>query len=218
MTKPLILVGAGGHASVLAEVLNILQHSLVGFTDIRAADADSLLTGLNYLGDDASVLSSHAPTAIRLVNGLGSSGEITRRAMIFKYFTTEHYQFTNIIHPTAWLSPSAKHGQGLQMLAGAIVNAGATLGENVLINSRAIIEHHCKIDNHSHIASGAVICGDCHIGHSVHVGAGAVVNQGITIGDGAIIASGAVVITDVPAGSLVAGVPAQLKIRNKSHE
>ncbi len=211
MNKPLILIGGGGHATVLAELANDLQLPMLGFTEAQAHDRHSLLTGLDFLGDDSVIFSSHKPDEIRLINGLGSTGKIKRRETLFSHFTAEGYGFTDLIHPTSYLSPSLSHGQGLQALAGAIINTGARLGDNVLINSRALVEHHCVIGSHSHIASGAVLCGTCQIGESVHIGAGAVINQGITIGDGAIIASGAVVIADVPDGSLMAGVPAQQK-------
>ncbi len=49
------------------------------------------------------------------------------------------------------------------------------------------------------------------IGNRVWIGGGAFINPGVTIGDDAVIASGAVVIHDVPAGTLVAGVPAEVK-------
>lgn len=211
MNKPLILVGGGGHAAVLAELSTDLQLPVLGFTEVRAPDTCVLLTGLDFLGDDSVIFAAHRPDAVSLINGLGSTGKITRRATLFNHFTAEGYGFTDLIHPTGYISPSVSHGQGLQVLAGAIINTGARLGDNVLINSRALVEHHCVIGHHTHIASGAVLCGACQIGESVHIGAGAVINQGITVGDGAIIASGAVVIADVPDGSLMAGVPAQQK-------
>ena len=213
MNKSLILVGGGGHAAVLAEIINGLQQPLLGFTDIQPPDADTLLAGLNFLGDDPAILSSHSPDEVSLVNGLGSTGDIKHRATLFNRFIAKHYGFADIIHPTACLSPSVSYGQGLQILAGAIVNTGAQLGDNVLINSRALVEHHCTIGDHTHIASGAVLCGACQIGQSVHIGAAAVINQGITIGNGAIIASGAVVIADVPTDNLAVGVPA----KNRPH-
>jgi len=211
VTKSIVLIGGGGHAAVLAETLKVLHRPVLGFTNAEADTSDTLPGEPAFLGDDSQLLSTYGPDEIELINGLGSSGAIGKRETIFNRFTTEGYGFTDIIHPAAYLSPTATYGQGLQMIAGAIVNTAAQLGNNVLINSRALVEHHCFIGNHSHIASGAVLCGACRIGESVHVGAGAVINQGITVGNGAIIASGAVVIKDVPTGSLVAGVPAQGK-------
>ena len=47
------------------------------------------------------------------------------------------------------------------------------------------------------------------IGHDVWIGHGAIILPGRTIGNGAVIAAGAVVTKDVPAYSIVAGVPAK---------
>jgi sugar O-acyltransferase (sialic acid O-acetyltransferase NeuD family) len=212
VTKPLIILGGGGHAAVLAETLSLLQRPALGFTDVQApADAG----WLDYLGDDATMQATYTAGEVTLINGVGSNGAITRRAELFEECIAAHYSFGDVIHPSAWLSPSATHAQGLQILAGAVVNTRAQLGNNVLINSHAVVEHHCTVGDHCHIASGAVVCGDCHIGRAVHIGAGAVINPGTSIGDGAVIASGAVVIADVTAGYLMAGVPAQAKNQGK---
>ena len=48
------------------------------------------------------------------------------------------------------------------------------------------------------------------IGENVWVCEGARINRGVTIGDNAIIAAGAIVTKDVPANSIVAGIPAKV--------
>lgn len=48
------------------------------------------------------------------------------------------------------------------------------------------------------------------IGNNVWIGAKATILKGVTIGDGAIIAAGAVVVTNVPANTIVGGVPARM--------
>lgn len=208
----LILLGAGGHATVLAEVLQTAGEPLLGLCAPRPP-TPGLLTALPYLGDDGAA-ERHHPDTVRLVNGLGSTTGTTARAEIFRRFREAGYPFAEVCHPSAIISPSAHTGEGLQALAGSLINSEARLGDNVLINSHAVVEHHCDIGDHCHIASGAVLCGNCQLEPGVHVGAGAVVKQGVHIGTGAVIAAGAVVITDVPPHTLVAGVPARIKREN----
>ncbi len=216
MTDPtstnLILLGAGGHATVLAEILQLAGEPL---PDLCAPHPPTpgLLANLSYLGNDEAA-EQHDPDTVRLVNGLGSSANTSARAEIFQRFRAAGYHFAGVHHPSAIISPSAHTGEGLQALAGSLINSEARLGDNVLINSHAVIEHHGEIGNHCHIASSAVLCGDCQLAAGVHVGAGAVVKQGVRIGIGAVIAAGAVVIADVPAHTLVAGVPARIKREN----
>lgn len=49
------------------------------------------------------------------------------------------------------------------------------------------------------------------IGNNVWIGDNVVILGGVTIGDGAVIAASAVVISDIPANSMAAGVPAKIK-------
>ncbi len=211
-SPPLILLGAGGHATVLTEILQQAGEPLLGLCAPRPP-APGLLAALAYLGDDAAA-ERHAPDAVQMINGLGSSAAATARAEIFRRFRKAGYRFADVRHPSAIVSPSARTGAGLQALAGCLINSEARLGDNVLINSHAVVEHHCDIGDHCHVASGAVLCGGCQLEAGVHVGAGAVVKQGVHIGAGAVIAAGAVVIADAPPHSLVAGVPARIKREN----
>lgn len=52
--------------------------------------------------------------------------------------------------------------------------------------------------------------GKIEIHSNVFIGAGATIMYGVTIGENSIVAAGAVVTKDVPAGSVVGGVPARL--------
>lgn len=208
--RPVILLGAGGHASVLLEILQAGNLSVLGLAGPAPAEAEGLLSPLTYLGDDESIL-QYARDDVRLINGIGSVGNSHLRQKVYQQFADAGFTFASLTHPAAILSPSLKHGPGLQVMAGAIIQAEVRLAENVIVNSAALLEHHCHVSAHCHIASAATLCGGVRLGDGVHVGAGATINQGITVGDGAIIASGCVVIRDVAAGTLVAGVPGMEK-------
>jgi sugar O-acyltransferase (sialic acid O-acetyltransferase NeuD family) len=209
MNRPVILLGGGGHAKVLAEILLRLNREIIGFTDPGAGT--TLFNTIPHLGTDEAVL-DHGVDEVSLVNGLGSVGDSGARQKLFSTFSAKGYRFSGVSHPGAIISTmDVTTGQGCQILAGAVINPGTQLGENVIVNSGAVVEHDCQIGNHVHISPGAVICGNCTIGEGSHIGAGAVVIQGIEIGNGAIIAAGSVVISNVAPATLIAGVPGKAK-------
>lgn len=211
-----ILIGAGGHAKVLLDTLNLLGISVSGVCD-PLQPASGGLSRLRRYVDDDTVLSLNT-TTIRLINAIGSTRDTGKRSEIYRKYKINGFHFMSVIHPASSVSQlDMDVGEGLQALAGSVINASVSLGENVLVNSNAIVEHDCTIGSHTHVASGATVCGGCLVGEKVHIGAGAVIRQGITIGSGSVIASGAVVIDDVKPYSLLAGVPAKVK-RFLNHE
>jgi sugar O-acyltransferase (sialic acid O-acetyltransferase NeuD family) len=211
-----LLIGAGGHAKVLLDTLLLLDIIVSGVCD-PLQPASGGLTRLHWYANDNAILQMN-PLHTRLVNAVGSTGNTGQRCNIYHKFKTGGFHFHSVIHPTSYVSQlDMEIGEGLQALAGSVINTCVNLGENVLVNSRAVVEHDCTIGAHTHVASGAIICGGCLVGENVHIGAGAVIKQGITIGSGSVIAAGAVVIADVPPFSLMAGVPAEMK-RMLPHE
>ena len=163
-------------------------------------------TPVPYAGTEWDV-----PADALLVNGLGSVRSAVARARLWDLMKRRPAgaKFINVIHPAASIDPSAILGEGVQILAGAIVAGRAHLGDDVIVNTRAVVEHDCFIGDHSHIAPGAVLCGDVTVGARTHVGAGATVVQGVTLGHDVTVGAGAVVIRDVAPGRTVVGCPAK---------
>lgn len=207
MTDPasmVIVLGAGGHARMLAQFLRHAGHTVIGHVcpEHDAAEVDE------WLGTDAD-LSRLLGKGVLVANGVGSVGRPHARRRAFAAAQLAGAQFVNFVHPAAVIDPAASLGRGGQVLAGAIIQPGSRSGDNVLINSGALIEHDVRIGDHAHVAPRACLCGDVKLGCDVHVGAGAIVMQGLTIGDGAVIGAGAVVTRPVAAGITVVGNPAR---------
>lgn len=207
---PVLVIGGGGHAKVVVDTLLENSTKILGIVD-PLQPMGSAFSHIPWIANEDE-LSNYDPTEIELINAVGSIKETTRRFEIFKKFKTLGFNFRSIRHPSSVVSKiDISSGEGLQVMAGAVINVSASLGDNVLINTRAVVEHDTTIGSNTHVASGAVICGGCLVGENVHVGAGSTVNQSLTIGSGSVIASGSVIIDNVQPFSLVAGVPAKVK-------
>lgn len=202
MSRPVIVIGGGGHAGVVIDLLRLREHEVVGVVDPALVGSTDHCHGVELLGDD-SVVISHDSQAVALANGVGSTASTDGRAAVFQKFSNKGYAFLTLVHPSAVVASNVKLGEGCQVMAGAVLQCGVTLAGNVLVNTRAAIDHDCRIGANVHVAPGATLSGNVVVEDDVHIGTGAVVVQSVTIGRGSHIGAGAVAAQDLPAKSLV---------------
>jgi len=208
LNYPVIILGGGGHAKVLIDALRLNSIEILGLTDSNSAKYGKMFLGIPVLGSD-EIIEMHAPESVRLVNGVGTIRDAAHRTRLFERYRHRGYQFANIVHPSAIIAGDVVLSEGVQIMAGAVIQAGCHIGINTIINTQAAVDHDCLLGNHVHISPGVTLCGMVQVGESTHVGSGATVIQGITIGRNSLIAAGSVVIRDVPDATMVAGVPAK---------
>ncbi len=191
---PLLIIGAGGHASVLAEIIKIRQLLVLG---VVALNEQPIKGYEQYpcLGNDDSI-KNYDPATVRLVNAIGtiSVEANAKRGSLFKKYKTLGYQFATLIHPAAVVSSTAHIQEGAQVMAGAIIQSNTTIGHNTIINTRASIDHDCQIGNSVHIAPSATLSGGVTVGDYTFIGAGATIIQGRMIAENEMIRAGTLVI------------------------
>lgn len=208
MTKPVLVIGGGGHAKVVIDALKKDGRHVLGIVD-PSFDVGDLVLNVPVLGDDGAV-SEHDPESVHLANGIGSTGNGNRRTEVYEKFVRSGYRFVNVIHPAATVATAMPDLRGVQVMAGAVVQVGCVIGANSIVNTRASVDHDCKVGAHVHIGPGATVCGGVTIEDGAFVGAGAVLVPGVRIGRKAIIGAGSVVLHDVEQRTTVAGVPARV--------
>lgn len=120
--------------------------------------------------------------------------------------------------PTALICNTVTYGEGLQVMASAIVHNDVEIGIQCIINTRALVEHDCILKDGVEIGPGAVLCGRVSVGENSWIGANATVRPRVIIGDNTIIGAGAVVVTDIPGNVVAVGVPARVIRENPKHE
>jgi UDP-perosamine 4-acetyltransferase len=207
---PIVGYGAGGHAVSLIDALR----SRGRFEVVGLVDDDPGLEGETRLGtpietDPGALKGFHVSGVAHAFVGIGGVVNRSTRRTARERLQALGFTLPPVVHATAWVSPDARLGAGVQVLAQAVVNAGAVLEDGAIVNTGALVEPDIDVGSGAHLGPRAVIGGATHLGEDVHVGIGAVVIENVRIGAGAFIAAGAVVVGDVPARARVQGVPAR---------
>jgi sugar O-acyltransferase (sialic acid O-acetyltransferase NeuD family) len=205
MNKSIIIIGNGGHAAVLTEILLQQNRSILGFT---ALNEQKNRFGLTYLGPD-DVIHNFRPTDVELVLGIGTITISDKRKEIFQSFKQFGYTFSSVIHNSAVTSPYSKLGEGLQIMANVVIQPFAEIADNTIINTSTTIDHDCRIGKHCHIAPGTTLSGNVIVGESTHVGTGTTIIQGVEIGSYVLIGAGALVLKSLKDNCKAFGVPAK---------
>ncbi|MCC7162716.1 MAG: acetyltransferase [Anaerolineae bacterium] len=203
-----IIVGAGGHAQVVADCLLRARDKggkfiPIGFVDDNPEFSDKSFLSLQVLGALADLASIPHDGVVVAV------GNNRVRETIVARFAGEGEHFVTVIHPSAIIAPDVLIADGAMLCAGCVVNTGSVIGAHVIVNTASSIDHHNQIGAFAHVAPGVHLGGDVSVGKGSLIGIGATVINGIKIGAASVVGAGAVVIRDVEDYEMVAGVPAR---------
>lgn len=201
--KAIIVVGAGGHGKVVADIAATAGYEVLGFVD--DAPIESPLQGLPLLGSigDLTVLAADRP--FQLVIGIGDNDT---RKKIAEDLSSAGFRFAVVVAPSAVVSRYAVIDRGTVILPGAVVNAGTRVGAHVILNTGCVVDHDCEIQDYAHVSPSASLSGNVTVGQGSHIGTGASVIPGKTIGAWSVVGAGAVVTRDVGSNVVAVGVPA----------
>lgn len=206
MKEKVLLIGAGGHCKIIIECLDLQKYEIVGILDNFVPNGTHIC-GIPVIGSDEDAEKLYK-NGIRLAV-VTIVGNLEIRRCILNKYRKIGFQFPNIIHEACRISPSARIGEGVVILANVCVNAEAKVGDFVTLNTGSIIEHEVSIGENSHIAPGAILLGASQIGCNTMIGAGATVLQQIYIGNECKIGAGSVVLHNIEDKKTVYGIPAK---------
>ncbi|KPA96665.1 sugar O-acyltransferase, sialic acid O-acetyltransferase NeuD family [Pseudomonas asplenii] len=213
--KPLVLLGAGGHAKVLLSLIQALGLELLGVCDpALSRQGGALWRGVKVLGGD-DALGVIDPLSVGLVNGVGQVVGGTGRRSIFIGLKEKGFYFPPLVHPAAWVDSTAALHEGVQVMAGAVIQADVSIGANSIVNTRSSIDHDCCLGADVHVAPGATLCGGVQVGDQAFIASGATVIQGLVVGEGAVVGAGSVLVRNLLARQVLLGPAAREKIASR---
>lgn len=206
MTKEMLVIGAGGHCRVVVETAQLLGHEIKGIIDLDFSGQNEEILGVSVIGgwDQLEKEDSHDIVCALAIG----DGETRKRT--YEKLESLGIECRTLVHPEAWVSPSASLGNGTWVGPKALIHSEAVLGHGAIINSVAIIEHECQVGAFSHIAPGAKLGGRVRIGELTLVGTGAILLPKIVVGDSVSIGAGSIVTREVESGQRVVNLDERL--------
>lgn len=140
----------------------------------------------------------------------GSPDSYLMRKKIISELSVPSGKFARIIHPTLQISPMAKIGKNVLIMAGVVITSNAIIEDHVCILPNTVIHHDVVIKKYSLIGSNVSVAGHSIIGENCYIGSGARIINNVSIGNKTLVGLGTTVIKNVPAGSKVVGNPARM--------
>ncbi len=202
-----VLVGGGALAREIhdwfAPSLSLNGHRFVGYID----DTDQPMRGTGHdLPQLGPITGFRTPQNWLLVLAIADPKS---KAAITGKLLDAGAQFATLLHPTAWVSASAKIGRGTVVSVFADISANAVVGEFCLLNGYASVGHDAMLGDHSTVSGYVDLTGGVRIGRQSFLGSGARVLPHLVLGERCIIGAGAVVVRPVPDGATLYAAPAR---------
>ena len=205
MKPKLLIVGAGGHGSVVADAA-IEQNtwSEIAFLDDNVNEP-SIVNDIPVLGAIADIhkySGQFGDLAIAI-------GDNILRMKLIEEFINSDFCLPVISHPKAIVSKNSEIGPGTFLAANAVINAGSTLGKGCIINTAATVDHDNILSDGVHVSPGAHLGGNVVVGKCSWIGIGASIREQVSIGENVVIGAGAAVVENVGNSLQMLGVPAR---------
>lgn len=218
--KDIVIIGAGGHAKVVADIIlkrkEVLKEELniIGFLDDNFDKIEYReIFNIPILGS-LDLIEEFKNKDYEYIIAIGNN--LIRRKLAKKYSKLNYY---TAIHPTAVIGNMIIIEEGTVVMANVVINPCCKIGKHCILNTSCVIEHDNTIDNYVHISPNATLCGNVFINKYSWIGAGAVIIQNKNIGKKVIVGAGTVVIKDVEDNCIVIGNPGSIcKISNEGQD
>ena len=143
-------------------------------------------------------------------------GEPRSRELLYDRVVSRGYSLATVVHPSAFVAPSARLGHGAFVKMQSIVSSDAVLEDNVFVQADVIVGHDVHVGAHTQISAFSHIAGNASLGERCYLGVRSSVREECVMGDDVVVAMGGVVMEKrVPPRVLAVGNPAKY-VRRKA--
>ena len=201
MNEKMVIIGAGGHGKVVADIARKCGYQEIIFLD----DNSTAHKCMEYpiAGKYNNIYK------FKEYDVFVAIGNADIREKILEKLANDKIKTPALVHPSAVVAKDVEIGIGTVIMAGAVINSGTVIGKGCIVNTSASIDHDNTIEDYVHVSVGAHTAGTVSIGKKTWIGIGAVVSNNVHIYSECIIGAGAVVVSDIIKKGTYIGVPAR---------
>lgn len=194
--ESLILIGAGGHAKSCIDVIE--QQGIYEIFGIIGLENElgKKINDYEIIGIDED-LPKFAKFAKLALVSIGQIKTPKLRTTLFTKAILAGFDLARVVSPLAYVSKTAKIGNGTIIMHRAVINSGVSIGNNCIVNSNALIEHDAQIADHCHISTGAIVNGEVKIENGCFIGSGSVIKEGVRISENSFVGMGTPIRSDI---------------------
>ncbi len=146
-----LLLGNGGHASVIKDLIAKRNGSII------------------YVFNDDSAYTDCFEPGLPLIIAIGNN--VTRKQIVAKI----KHPMPILVHPSAQLAADVVLGEGTIILANAVIQAGAKIGRHCLVNANVVIDHDAEVGDFVNIYPNVYIGGAAKVNELKNIDPGTII-------------------------------------------
>ena len=205
--KNLLILGAGGHGMVVAELARLSGlYKNISFLDDEIKNRSTTQLGQNILGELNSFRENKFKNEYQ--EAIVAIGDSVLRVIKTRELLREGFNVPILKHPTSSISPNTNIESGCVFMANSSIQTGCKIGLSCIINTGSCFDHFGKMLEGVHLCPGVNVAGNVNIGKNTWIGIGSSIIQNINIGDSVTVGAGSVVIKDLEDNNTYFGIPA----------
>jgi sugar O-acyltransferase (sialic acid O-acetyltransferase NeuD family) len=208
MPKKLIVIGSGGHAGVVIDIIETsTDYKIIGVT--TKDDEIREFIGYPVLGNDDILFEFKNNGINKVAIGIGGYRNNALREKSYNFLKSHGLEPVKLIHKSAVISRSVSIGEGSVVFPGVVMNTHVKIGNNVIVATSSSIDHETIIEDHVLVSAGVTIGAYAKIGSGSLIALGVKIISGINVCSNALVGAGAVVVKDITEPGLYLGIPAK---------
>ncbi len=199
------IVGAGGHGAAVFDCLSVIHGNALEPSFYDDAPERRFVFGIPIAGPVSLLLADDSSELVFV-----AIGDNRRRQEVSRLLLKAGKSLVTVVHPFTAISPRAHIGTGTIAVAGTVVNAGARVGDGVILNTHCSVGHDCVVEDFAQVAPGVNLGGGAILEEGAFLGIGTQVAPLVSIGAWSVVGAGSVVLEDLSPGCFAYGAPAKV--------